>query len=258
MRMFFSCGNIRDIKWVSDNGVKNILWSYAYLKNCDGLEFLREKNLLIDSGAFTLWTKGRQVDLDEYIEYVKKEVSKLKFNKVDIINLDVIPGKFGKKPEKEEIEHSAEQGMKNYLYMKSKGVKTIHTFHQHEDFKWLERVMKTSDYIGISPANDVSLKSRINWLNKVYSIVQNKCRTHILGLTSIKALESFPCYSADSIKWTTGQIWGHAIGVKNKSRLSVYITRSSVETARKHNTMAILKEEEYITKLWEQRGVVWS
>jgi hypothetical protein len=118
--------------------------------------------------------------------------------------------------------------------------------------------MKTSNYIGISPANDVSLKSRINWLNKVYSIVKNTHKTHILGLTSTKVLKTFPCYSADSIKWKSGPIWGNVIDVKNKSPLSVYITRSSVERGRKHNTEKILKEEKLITELWKKKGVEWD
>jgi len=204
MNLYFACTSIEQIDYLIRKwDAKNILFSYAYLKNEKDIKRFyeyRNLNILVDSGAFTAWTKGKVVNIDEYVEYLNKLIVPLKnYHNVNMINLDVIPAKFGPKPKKEDIEYSAEKGYENYLYLKEKGLKTIHTFHQHEDFKYLKR-LKTEGYIGISPANDLSPIERIKWLKQVFYEVRTNVKTHILGFTAESMLKVIPCFSADSIE----------------------------------------------------------
>lgn len=259
MRLYFACNGKRDVEFLVEKyDVKNILFSYAYVKDCSWLKKYRGLNILVDSGAFTTWTKGKQIDIDEYIEYIKGEVLPLrKYHEVNIINLDVIPGRFGKKPTQEERELSAKEGLQNYMYMKSKGIETVHTFHMYEKKEVLDEIKKHCKYIGISPANDASLKKRVEWLKWVFNDLRDDYKTHILGLTSPKILGTIPLYSCDSMGWATGSLYGNVIGVKNKE-LKKFIGRSSKTRVDGHNVVKILERERFYTKLWEKRGVKWE
>lgn len=61
------------------------------------------------------------------------------------------------------------------------------------------------DYICLSPANDKPVNEKVKFLDKCYAIIEASSnpnvKTHLLGFTSLKWLEQFPCYSADSTAW---------------------------------------------------------
>ena len=58
----------------------NILFSYSnskklFLKFKD--KFSDKNKVFMDSGAFTLWTKGKKVNVDEYITFLNENKDKL-------------------------------------------------------------------------------------------------------------------------------------------------------------------------------------
>ena len=68
---------------------------------------MREIGLLIDSGAFSAWTQGKEINLvDDYIDFCLQYIDIADA----VLNLDVIPGRPYKKLTPEEYEKSAEQG----------------------------------------------------------------------------------------------------------------------------------------------------
>ena len=166
--------------------------------------------LFIDSGAFTAHTLGKELDVDEYIEYL---------NSIDdfihcFAQVDHIPGKFRQPKTREEMLEAPRLSWENYLYMKDK-VKSKHkllpVFHQGEDWKWLENMLEFRDddgpiqYIGISPSNDVSTANKKVFIDRCFSIISKSSnpnvKTHAFGMTSLPLLESYPFYSADSTGW---------------------------------------------------------
>ena len=193
--------------------VPNLLISYYFFK--EFLTFLAFSSdwipdfLMIDSGAFSVWTQQGTIDIDKYITFCKNTRELVPQNKeLHFVNLDVLPGSFGRYPSKEECEQSAEQGWKNMEYIENEGIKVMPVFHQHEDFKWLRKMMEIKDYIGISPANDVSQASKNNWLKKVFSITRDKVKTHGFAVTSVNTLLAYPFYSGDSSSWVVGAKYG--------------------------------------------------
>lgn len=168
-------------------------------------------NIFIDSGAFSVHTKGIELDVDEYIEYI---------NSIDkdihiFAQVDKIPGEFGKEKTKEQILEAPKLSWENYLYMKDRVKsrdKLLPIFHQGEDFKWLENMLeyKHEDgqhiaYIGISPANDKSAKEKEIFIHKCFNIIKKSSnpsvKTHAFGMTSKWILERYPFTSADSTSW---------------------------------------------------------
>jgi len=110
--------------------------------------------LILDSGAFSVWTRGVTIDLEEYISFCEQH-SECSY----YVNLDVIPGKPGDKSSltKEAVEDSCKRGWDNWKMMIERlpKDKVIPVFHQGDDVKWLDKYLLAGvKYIGISPAND--------------------------------------------------------------------------------------------------------
>lgn len=170
-----------------------------------------ENKLFIDSGAFSAHTKGKEVDVDAYIKFM---------NEIDDVvwvfaQVDKIPGRFGQPKTPQELADAPRESWENYLYMVDKVKsrdKLLPIFHQGEDFKWLRNMLeyKHSDgkpiwYIGISPANDVSVTEKKKWLEVVFKIIKESSNpnvhTHAFGMTTLNVLEQYPFTSADSTSW---------------------------------------------------------
>ena len=167
---------------------------------------------ILDSGVFSTWTLGQDVDIDAYIQYCKDNDTIWNYR----VNCDVIPGSYGEVPTAQQVEDSADKGWKNYMYLIDNGLephRIIHVFHQGEDFKWLKKLMDYNDalvekggkplYIGLSPANDRTTKQKILWLDMCMPYVTHpdgsaKVRWHGFGVTATKILRRYPFFSADS------------------------------------------------------------
>lgn len=172
--------------------------------------------LMIDSGAYSAWIKQEEIDIEQYANFCLKYMDLCSY----FVNLDVIPGRWGNKnPSKKEVERSAMQGYRNYNYMISKGVpkeKLIHVFHQGEDFKWLKRMIRRMDYIGLSPANDRTTPEKYIWLDKCMEYVTDDkgvpiIKFHGFGFLSHKLMITFPLYSCDAITWVYASRIGQVI-----------------------------------------------
>lgn len=202
----------------TDLGVTNKLCSFLYPDQLDSWLTVSEKTpgkILIDSGAFSAWNKGKEVDFDAYIEYCKTALNdpRAKNKLIRCVNLDVIPGKKGetssltksvKIEDKKIIDQAAEQGYKNLLYFLSKGITPIHVFHQGEDFKWLELMVEKTDYIGISPANDVGMDQKRLWIDRTFSYMERnniRVKTHGFAVWSPSIIVSYPWTSCDAATW---------------------------------------------------------
>jgi len=159
-----------------------------------------ESRILLDSGAFSAWNKGKIISFEDYIQFYLKNKNEIDY----VVNLDIIPGKPFQKPTKEQIKESAKGGWNNYIRMINEGVekeKLIHVFHQGEDFKWLMRMNKM-DYIGISPANDKNTTQKLSWLKECMKYINDDTKFHGFGVTALKLILEFPWYSIDSASWT--------------------------------------------------------
>lgn len=198
-------------------GYPQLLSQYLEKKNIlDWVEYLKghpecKSKLFIDSGAFTAHTKGVDIPVDSYIEFV---------NSIDdyvtiFAQMDKIAGIRGQEVSTEEQQEAPRLSWENYLYMvkrvKSRD-KLLPVFHQGDDFKWLKNMLeythedgKHIKYIGISPNKGLSSSTWKPWLEKVFKYINessnpNVC-THAFGVGAIKVLEQFPFTSADSTTW---------------------------------------------------------
>ena len=160
-------------------------------------------NLMLDSGAYSAWNHGEEIDIDKYIAFIKLNLPYVE----TYVNLDQIPGKRGQKFTQADVERSAQVSYDNLQYMKSHGLSPIPVFHQGERFYWLERLVADGEtYIGISPHNDLRTAAHIDWLDKVYTIITDAdgralVKTHGFAVTTASIMFRYPWYSVDSTTW---------------------------------------------------------
>jgi hypothetical protein len=163
-------------------------------------------DLILDSGAFSAWMKQTEINIDEYIDFCLANEEYISY----IVNLDVIPGKWGQKVVGDkELNESAQKGWDNYHYLIAKGIpreKIIHVFHQGESFDWLLTIINEVPYIGLSPANDRTTQEKMTWLDQCMQYVLDKdglpkVKFHGFGVTSFDLMFRYPWYSVDSTSW---------------------------------------------------------
>lgn len=195
--------------------------------------------LMLDSGVFSAWNRGGEINVKEYIRYIKDHKEYLWV----YVNVDKIPGKFGEKRTNAQVEDSAKVGYDNLQIMKGHGLDPMPTFHQGERFYWLERMLKDGDrYIGLATAKDLRPNEQARWLDQVFSILTNSkgqplIKTHGLGVTNTQFLLRYPFYTVDSTTWLLTPGYGQIIipayeaGKPNYLRQPVRIPISGVEQA---------------------------
>lgn len=215
--------------------------------------------LFLDSGAYSAHTKGIEIDVDKYIEFIN---DKSKYFTC-IAQVDKIPGVFRQPKTPQQLAEAPILSWENYNYMRERineKDKLLPIFHQGEDFKHLKTILEARFngspvyYMGISPANDAAINEKKLWLDKVFEIIskssnKNVC-THAFGFTSFKHLEQYPFTSADSTSWILTAGYGN-IMLDGKT----WTISSKSASSPSYWTNAPIEVQQRILEVAEQRGV---
>lgn len=218
--------------------------SYAkrWLDTCAYLNY--KPTILFDSGAFTAWNKGEEVTLENLIP-IYSELMSLYYTKtkeIYLINLDKIPGSPGRTAESAEIDECIRISDINFnILVKEFGNRVLPVFHQNENESRLKEVSSMSDYICVSPRNDLPEKHRVRWSKEVHNKITNK--THGLAATGIQMMTEVPWTSVDSATWiflcATGKV---VINLNNTLKLIGMSTKSSDRFAAGEHYLTVTKE----------------
>jgi hypothetical protein len=148
-------------------------------------------DLFLDSGAFSAWSQKVEIDIKDYIEYVKENKDYI----VSYANLDVIG--------------SAEETWENQMIMEESGLKPIPIYHFKEDEKWLRKYLER-DYEHIAFGGLVTdERSELHqWLSRMFDKYicntpdrKPQYKVHGFGMTSLKIMLKYPWFSVDSTSW---------------------------------------------------------
>ena len=157
----------------------------------------------LDSGAYSAWSRGAEIDLDEYIEFIRANIEW-----IDVYaNLDCLAGKPGSLPSPGEREAAAQKGWENFLYMRAAGLDPIPVFHFGEGHEWLEKILDYgSTYIGLGGLVGIPSGLRREWLDGVFDRITDDTgmplvKTHGFGMTAVDLIFRYPWYSVDSTTW---------------------------------------------------------
>lgn len=193
----------------------NVLFSYENLqiKEPSGLDIYHMfgAKLFIDSGAYSMWTRGISIDVDEYINWLNERADYL-----DLFGqVDAIPGTKEGGATYTEVKEAAQKTWENYLYMHSrlknpKGL--LYTFHVGEPKEFLIQALNWTDengehipYIALGGMVGKTAQTRENFLDMCFDIIKHSpnpnVKVHAFGMTSKDLLSKFPITSADSTSW---------------------------------------------------------
>jgi hypothetical protein len=188
-----------------------------------------QRRIFVDSGAYSIWTKGAPVTLGNYMTFCKKIMDTAKCPVV-FAALDVIPGKSTAKPTPDEITRACEEGWDNYQTMKQEGIPCLMTFHQYEHRQWLKKIVDDSDYFAVAPRKKdertadkmVWLKTMVfDYLKIMQCPINQRKKVHGLGVSSPEFMMAFPFYSIDNTGWIQS--------VHSYSRASLYGVKTTYE-----------------------------
>ena len=166
--------------------------------------------VFVDSGAFSAWSKGKQIDVDEYINYINENTNELTL----FASVDNIPGELTRTPTLKEKQQSPILSWENYLYMRERVKqpdKLLPVFHIGEDFKHLNNMLEVKldgkhiPYIGLGGTVGLASTVKDNWYKQCFKIIKQSSnpnvKVHAFGMMSLNILENYPFTSADSTSW---------------------------------------------------------
>ena len=175
--------------------------------------------LFVDSGAFSAYTKGKTIDLDDYISYLNEYGDY--FNVM--VQVDFIPGKSNVVQDRQVYLDAPRVSWENFLHMRERLDKRlwdrfIPVFHEGEDFTWLDNMLtykdaggKPLEYVGISPHTETTTDRRLIFCKEVFRRIEKlnpQVKTHGFGMTALNILPYINFTSVDSTTWLKGAIYG--------------------------------------------------
>lgn len=179
-----------------------LLLSYHYFKKVD-LRQLLEKYfdkylpmVFIDSGGFSAATQGVQINLNEYIDFIKR------FEDLITVyaNLDEIG--------------NPELTYERQKQMEAAGLKPLPVFHTGEPIYWLKKYIDEGyDYIALGGMVPYSKdkKSLVKWMSMCFDEAEKSGRNigyHGFGMTNWDLMRAYPWKSVDSSSWCSGFRYG--------------------------------------------------
>jgi len=209
-----------------------------------------ELSIFLDSGAFSAWSRGSEVPLDDYIAFVQK------YNQFIHVyaNLDVIG--------------DAEATWKNQERMEAAGLNPLPVYHVEDELEYLYRCLEYP-YFCLGGMAKGSSRDRRIFLDKCWNIICDDTglpgnKVHGFGLTAVNLLVKYPWYSVDSTAWVLTGANGGILVPKVKasgeydflscSRIAVSSLAHLRSVSDPHIDNLSVSEREYVLDYIESEG----
>lgn len=178
-----------------------MLESYHYIHNPKYVEAIRRDGIkvFLDSGAFSAFTTGIDVDIRAYCEYCKKYA--------DVIEVASVLDGIG----------DPLKTYQNQKLMESYGVRPLPCFHYGEDERYLEYYIENYEYITLGGMVPISTPQLKLWLDRIWHTHltdehgRPRVKVHGFGLTVIDLMMRYPWFSVDSSSWLQISSFGNVL-----------------------------------------------
>lgn len=217
----------------------------------------KKVNLFLDSGAFSAYTQGIEIDIQEYIKFIQTHINLIEvYANLDKIHLT-------------DKNLSASQTWQNQMVMEKAGLKPLPVFHYGEDEKWLKRYIgRGYEYIALGGM--VKTSNLISWLDHIWKTYLTDSsgipiiKVHGFGLTSHLLMFRYPWYSVDSTSWVVtgrlGSIYipryrkGQWVYNENSWKISVSNQSPNLKDAGQHITTLTSVEKDLFLRYIHEKG----
>lgn len=180
-----------------------ILASYWFFKRTDMTTLINSMggpdcvDLFIDSGAFSAWSSGHEVNISEYAEWLIQHKGVINF----AAGLDVIGDPV-----------ATMNNLKTLSDLVGDKVKIVPTFHVGTPWKVLDSLVSGFDYIALGGVVSLRLKDHdplMPWLVTAHRVLKEAgAVAHGFGITKPPLPHVLPWYSVDSAYWQQAAISG--------------------------------------------------
>ena len=231
---------------------QNISWeleSYHYINKGKYVRQMREDGakVFLDSGAFSAYTLGKEVDLGAYVAFIKqnKDIIREEDGILLAAVLDSIGDDLGT--------------WQNQKKMEMMGVKPVPCFHYGEDERYLEFYANNYEYISLGGLVGAPTRVLIKWLDRMWNdhLVDGsgnaKLKVHGFGVTSIPIMNRYPWRSCDSSSWVQNTSFG-AIMTEKYGTINISEKSPSRHNKGQHIRNMSEIERELLTTYIEQKG----
>lgn len=206
-------------KWMRGS-VTNYLESYHYIKRESAVRKIRREGVkvFLDSGAFSAFSLGTEIDLGAYCDYIHRNA--------DIIDFPSVLDAIG----------DAEGTFHNQEEMERRGTRPLPCYHYGEPTDLLDYYVSKYDYVTIGGMVPISTPQLKLWLDRIWEEhLTNadgtpKVKVHGFGLTSLPLMIRYPWYSVDSSTWVQWAANGMILIPTRTGQLDV----SNKSSRRKH------------------------
>jgi hypothetical protein len=158
--------------------------------------------IMLDSGAYSAWTKGKGIPLTDYMKYIDENKEYISC----YMNLDV----FGDN----EISYDY------YQIMKRKGYKPIPVVQYGDDhMQWLEKYYQLGErFMALGGTVPIKSKWEVSEWVRLLAWQYPEVNFHLLGSSSRKIIDHCDMYSCDSSTWFMMAVMGKPKDIKGTSR----------------------------------------
>lgn len=235
------------------HNIPHILESYHYIGSQRYLDQMRADNaqVFLDSGAFSAYTLGVEIDLPTYCNYIKANMDLWRVED-GVVMASVLDG-IG----------DPLKTYQNQLAMEQLGAKPLPCFHAGEDERYLEYYVQNYEYITLGGMVGSSTKQLCIWLDRMWERYltdgsgRPRLKVHGFGITAIPIMERYPWYSVDSSSWIQSAAFGSII-TPEWGPLSVSEKSPSRHDAGQHATTLTAIEQDYVLQMLEKQGFTYE
>lgn len=208
MRLYFVAtdGSTAEYEVIRECRPDSLLLSYWYFRN-KGIEQFIDKigykpEILLDSGAFSAWTKGRNISPIDYMQFIDANASYIDgYFALDVIGDDELSKRY-------------------YEIMRYKGYDPIPVFHYGGDVKYLDYYVTQTDYVALGGAAKMRSKTKVaEWCTQAIDRHPD-VKFHLLGSSSKQITEACDLHSFDSSTWIMMAVNGYPKTIPGRDRES--------------------------------------
>lgn len=233
--------------------IPHILESYHYVGKQVFVDHMRSNNakVFIDSGAFSAYTLGVEIDLPTYCDYIKRNRDIIRCE--DGVYMASVLDGIG----------DPLKTWRNQLQMEELGATPLPCFHANEDERYLEWYVEKYEYITLGGMVGASTKQLTNWLDRIWDryLVDGsgrpRLKVHGFGITAIPLMERYPWYSCDSSSWIQSAAFG-SIVTPEHGPLSVSEKSPSRHDYGQHISTLSQPEQDYVLQMLERQGFTYE
>lgn len=198
-------------------------YHYAQHNRFDALIRRNGHKIFMDSGAFSMFTLGVDVDLDAYGSYLVEHQDFVEIAS----NVDVI----GRNQEQGSYDNQ------KYLESLKLPVRVCPVHHARDHDSWLVKYLDEGyDYVFLGGMVPETTGYLVDWLDHIWDKYlalpdgSARVKIHGFGLTTFELMERYPWYSVDSTSWVMAGMFGSIFMPVNGKPKAFSISKQSPQT----------------------------